>query len=49
MTGARLAGTAAMQINSTDAQLALCTLCVGVGVGVGQWSSSCIVETWQDA
>lgn len=34
MTGARLAGTAAMQIDSTEAQLALCTLCVGVGQGV---------------
>lgn len=34
MTGARLVGTAALQLSTTDAKLALCSLCVGVGQGV---------------
>ena len=34
MTGARLVGTAAMELALTGKELALCTLCVGVGQGV---------------
>ncbi|MEM7430279.1 MAG: 3-oxoadipyl-CoA thiolase [Pseudomonadota bacterium] len=34
MTGARLVGTAALQLSKGQASLALCTLCVGVGQGV---------------
>lgn len=34
MTGARLVGTAALQLSTSDAKLALCSLCVGVGQGV---------------
>ena len=34
MTGARLVGTAALELQSTGKNSALCTLCVGVGQGV---------------
>lgn len=34
MSGARIVGTAAIDIACTDASTALCTLCVGVGQGV---------------
>jgi acetyl-CoA acyltransferase len=34
MTGARLVGTAALELADGDRRLALCTLCVGVGQGV---------------
>ncbi|MGR3343029.1 MAG: 3-oxoadipyl-CoA thiolase [Paracoccaceae bacterium] len=34
MTGARLIGTAALEMHSSGAETALCSLCVGVGQGV---------------
>ncbi|MEO1918723.1 MAG: 3-oxoadipyl-CoA thiolase [Paracoccaceae bacterium] len=34
MTGARLIGTAALELKATAKELALCSLCVGVGQGV---------------
>ena len=34
MTGARLVGTAAVEMAGSDAKTALCSLCVGVGQGV---------------
>lgn len=34
MTGARLVGSAALQLQNTSAKQALCSLCVGVGQGV---------------
>ena len=34
MTGARLVGTAALQLHLSGAETALCSLCVGVGQGV---------------
>ena len=33
-SGARLAGTAAMQLQRTDARYALVTMCIGVGQGI---------------
>jgi acetyl-CoA acyltransferase len=34
MSGARLAGTAALQLHVTGEKLALATMCVGVGQGI---------------
>ena len=34
MTGARLVGTAAIQLRNSGARLALCTMCIGVGQGI---------------
>ena len=34
MSGARIAGAAALELNRRDARYALATMCVGVGQGV---------------
>src|SRR5690606_30771702 len=34
MSGARVAGTAALQLSLTDARRALATMCIGVGQGI---------------
>jgi acetyl-CoA acyltransferase len=34
MSGARIAGTAALELHHRDAKLALATMCIGVGQGI---------------
>jgi acetyl-CoA acyltransferase len=34
MSGARLAGTALLQLEQTGGRYALCTMCIGVGQGI---------------
>ncbi|WP_421717990.1 3-oxoadipyl-CoA thiolase [Algiphilus sp.] len=41
MSGARLAGTAALDLAAGDARLALATMCVGVGQGIALALASC--------
>ena len=41
MTGARIVGSAAMELSLSDADNALCTMCVGVGQGVALTLTRC--------